>query len=91
MTHDNTHDYMLSRAYGWDPYPLQDASGPCSQELQVNEEYVEKETEFDVNEDDEQPPVKCVHPAASGSGPPLPSSAPRCSLNVWGEQDEPSH
>ena len=37
------------------------AVGLCSQELQVNEEYVEKETEFDVNEETEQLPVKCVY------------------------------
>ena len=37
-------------------------SVPCIwvQELQVNEEYVEKETEFDVNEEDVEPQVRCA-------------------------------
>ncbi len=49
---------LMSRANGWDRHRW--CTGLCSQELQVNEEYVEKETEFDVNEEDEQPPVKCA-------------------------------
>jgi len=37
------------------------ATSVCAaQELQVNEEYVEKETEFDVNEEDVEPQIRCA-------------------------------